>query len=74
MTPSHSLTAVLIFGIIGTLFSGYLSISELIGADCSSCSVLPAATSALGAPACVYGFVLFVTITLIAALGLRKTT
>ncbi|MFH1078488.1 MAG: hypothetical protein V1745_04400 [Patescibacteria group bacterium] len=74
MTPRHSLITVVVFGLVGTLFAGYLTMLEYIAPGTASCSVTASLGPALGAPPCVYGFVMFVTITIIASLGLRKTT
>lgn len=53
--------------LLGVLFSGYLSYSELFLKVCAlgSCPIVS------GLPACVYGFVMFVVILVISAVGIR---
>jgi len=58
-----------IFGIsiAGMLFSGYLSASELLAKACP----LGGCSSLLGIPTCVYGFVMYTAVLVIAILGLK---
>ncbi|MFH1276745.1 MAG: hypothetical protein ABIH82_06560 [Candidatus Woesearchaeota archaeon] len=60
----------IIFGIsiVGLLFSGYLSYSELFKKTCplGGCSFM------LGLPVCVYGFVMYLAVFIISVLGLRS--
>ncbi|XOU94642.1 MAG: vitamin K epoxide reductase family protein [Candidatus Kerfeldbacteria bacterium] len=54
--------AILIIGIAGLLFSGYLSVYELFFQN----------TEFTELPACVYGFVMYLGIVIVASLGLSK--
>jgi uncharacterized membrane protein len=62
-----------IFGLslFGSFFSGILTYQELFGASAIACPAPGAAGTVLGYPACVYGFAMFVVITITAAIGLR---
>jgi uncharacterized membrane protein len=61
-----SLKAILGLSIIGMLFSGYLSYSELFTGTCAigGCSVVA------NIPACVYGFVMYLLVFALSLLGL----
>jgi len=70
MKKETALKIILIISIAGMLFSGYLSYLELFQQICalgSSCS-----TKILSLPSCVYGFVMYLVVFVIAVLGLRK--
>jgi len=69
MKKETALKAILLISVAGMLFSGYLSYSELFLGVCAvgkGCSLL------LGIPSCVYGFVMYLIIFIIALLGLRS--
>lgn len=76
MTAKTALKTVLIIAIAGLLFSGYLSYMELFNPNgCSDaivkCSVGDKPAVNLGTlPACVYGFIMYVIVAIISALGL----
>ena len=55
----------------GTLFSGVLSYQELFGRTALACPVPGAPGTLLGYPACVYGFFMFLVLTVVSGLGLR---
>ena len=55
----------------GTLFSGVLSYRELFGRTALACPAPGAPGTLLGYPACVYGFFMFLALTVVTALGLR---
>jgi len=60
---------LVILTLVGTLFSGYLTITKLIGGYCpiqEGCPVL------WGYPVCVYGFILFLTLFLSSAVFYHK--
>ena len=67
MHKKTSLLAVLIIGIVGVLFSGYLSFAELFQKTCP----VGGCVFVLGLPSCVYGFVMYLAIVMLSALGLR---
>jgi uncharacterized membrane protein len=68
MKKQTALKTILIISIAGILFSGYLSYSELFRQTCplGGCSYL------LGAPVCVYGFVMYALVLIISILGLNS--
>lgn len=68
MKTKIALKSILIISIAGMLFSGYLSYTELIKQSCAfgGCSYL------LGAPTCVYGFVMYTLVFVISLLGLNS--
>jgi ABC-type tungstate transport system substrate-binding protein len=59
---------IFMISLIGVLFSGYLSYSELTSETCKlgTCSLM------LGMPACVYGFIMYLLITIISWFGMRN--
>ncbi len=68
MKPKLSLSIILILSITGMLFSGYLSYGELFKKSCylGGCSLVA------GYPACVYGFIMYLIVFIIAVLGLKN--
>ena len=64
--PRTALTIILIISIAGLLFSGYLSYNEIFNAICP----LGGCSNLLGLPTCVYGFVMYLAVFIIALLGL----
>ncbi len=67
---------LLLLGIGGTIFSGYLSYYTLWGPGCQeavvSCGSKP--IELFGLPTCVYGFGMYVTVGVLALFGLRNKT
>jgi len=55
----------------GTLFSGVLTYRELFSDTALACPAPGAPGTVLGYPACVYGFFVFLALTIVTALGLR---
>jgi len=72
MTTRQSLATVFWLGLLGSLFSGFLSVIETFTPSATSCPVVGVPGTVLGYPACIYGFVLFLTLTIVAGLGLRE--
>jgi uncharacterized membrane protein len=72
MKTRQSLLAVFWLGLLGSLFSGYLSIIETFGTTALSCPLIGAPGTVLGYPACIYGFAFFLAITIVAGLGLKN--
>jgi hypothetical protein len=68
MKQVTALRTILIIGIAGLLFSGYLSAKEIFW-ECSSCS-LASADGIFGIPVCVIGFFMYLLIVAIATLGI----
>ncbi|OGK14811.1 hypothetical protein A3C98_00260 [Candidatus Roizmanbacteria bacterium RIFCSPHIGHO2_02_FULL_37_15] len=73
MTAKKALKLVFIFSIAGVLFSGYLSYMELWGSGCNNSFVQCGSDFSLfNLPACVYGFFMYLTISVISLLGLQE--
>lgn len=71
MTEHKALMVVFGLSIAGTLFSGTLSYLELFCNVATSCPVItPPGVPLLGYPACVYGFGMFVILTIVSTMGL----
>jgi len=71
MKSKQALRIILVFSIAGLLFSGYLSYMELWGGGCKNAIVQCGSNFSLfNLPACVYGFFMYLTIFIIASLGL----
>jgi len=68
MKQKTSLKVILYLSIAGMLFSGYLSYTELIQESCALCGC----SSLAGIPVCVYGFIMYLAVFIIALLGLRS--
>lgn len=68
MKKQTSLKIIFYLSIAGMLFSGYLSYTELLKKFCA----LGTCTNAAGIPACVYGFVMYVVVFIIAIIGLKS--
>lgn len=75
MKPKTALKSIFGLAIAGTLFSGYLTYYELfVPAGCSEAIVNcgPNPVNIANLPACVYGFLMYVTILTITSLALFK--
>lgn len=67
------LSLILLLALGGLAFSGYLSYRELFGAPGgASCSPAGEPGSMLGAPPCIYGFAMYLTIVVLAAIALIR--
>lgn len=71
MNKQNILISILVIGIVGVLFSGYLSYIELWGNTTLSCPAPGAPNTVFGYPACVYGFLMYSVIVVLALLGVR---
>ena len=67
MRKQLALQVILGIAIAGMLFSGYLSYSELVRSTCALGGGCPSVATV---PACVYGFVMYTALLVIAILGL----
>ena len=67
-----ALLVILLLGLGGVAFSGYLTYGELFTEGGASCPSPGAPGTVLGYPACVYGFFMYLAIVLTAALGLAR--
>jgi hypothetical protein len=70
MVVKRALQIVFALSVAGTLFSGTLSYREVFGAGAMSCPAPGAPGTIFGYPACVYGFFMFLVITIVAGSGL----
>lgn len=67
----RALQVTFVLGLCGTVFSGVLTWRELFGATALACPAPGAAGTVFGYPACVYGFFVFLAVTIASGLGLR---
>lgn len=66
-----ALKAILVLAVAGLLFSGYLSYNEVFASSGGvTCTV--SSLKILGLPACIYGFMMYAVIVVLAALGLKS--
>lgn len=68
----RALQVILALGIFGLLFSGVLTYHELFGAAAETCPAPGAPGTVFGYPACVYGFFMYLAITVTASVGLTR--
>ena len=68
MTKKIALRIILLISVAGLLFSGYLSYGELAQKVCP----LGGCLNVLGAPACVYGFVMYLIVFIVSLFGLKS--
>lgn len=68
MKQKLSLQIILGIAIAGMLFSGYLAYTEIFRKVCA----LGTCTSVGRVPACVYGFVMYTVVLVIAILGIKS--
>ena len=68
MQKKTSLIVILIISIAGILFSGYLSISELVSGSCP----LGGCSGIMGIPTCVYGLIMYLAVLIISIIGLSN--
>jgi hypothetical protein len=72
MTMNRALQIILAIGVFGLLFSGVLTYRELFAVAAETCPAPGAPGTVFGYPACVYGFFMYLAITVVAGLGLRR--
>jgi uncharacterized membrane protein len=70
MTAQGALKPILAISLFGVAFSGVLTYHEFFGHLATTCPAPGAPGTVLGYPACVYGFLMYLTIAVIAASGL----
>ncbi len=66
----RALQVLLGVGLFGSAFSGVLSYRELFMETAATCPAPGASGTVFGYPACVYGFFMFLLVSVVAALGL----
>jgi uncharacterized membrane protein len=71
MTARRALQVILAISLFGLAFSGILSYHELFGAGAATCPAPGAPGTVFGYPACIYGFLMYLLLSVVAALGLR---
>jgi len=73
MKQRTALQIILVISLLGIFFSGYLSYLELFGGCVGtviSCSAKE--NNLFGLPVCVYGFIMYLVVFIVAILGLRS--
>ena len=70
MSMKRALQWVFGISLFGALFSGTLTYKELFGETALACPSPGAPGTVFGYPACVYGFFMYVVLTVISGLGL----
>jgi uncharacterized membrane protein len=72
MQKQTALKTIMWIAIVGMLFSGYLSYTELFAGFCGATQLgLGQCTNVFKIPACVIGFVMYLVVLIIAILGLK---
>lgn len=73
MAMRYALRIILGIGVLGLAFSGYLSYREIFAsAAAQSCSPMGEPGTVLGYPPCIYGFIMYLAVVVVAAAGLRS--
>ena len=65
----NKLKLILILSLLGTLFAGYLTFTKIFTGKCALNEPCP---YVLGYPACLYGFILFLSMFIISILTIKK--
>lgn len=71
MRARLALQIIFAVSLFGTLFSGTLSYLELFGRSALSCPAPGAPGTLFGYPACVYGLLMYLVLTVVSGLGLK---
>jgi uncharacterized membrane protein len=66
MKSKTSLTIISIISLMGILFSGYLTISEL---SAGQCPVSGGCSQIFGLPTCMYGLIMYLIVFVVSILG-----
>lgn len=72
MTIRCALKVILVFSLVGVVFSGTLTYRELCNRTGGGCAAVGAPGTILGDPACVYGLMMYLMLAGVAAFGLRS--
>ena len=71
MKKQTSLWIIFFISIVGMIFSGYLSFTEIFLNFCGATELgMGQCNNVVGVPACVYGFVMYAIVFIISILGL----
>jgi uncharacterized membrane protein len=68
MNKNLILKIIFAVSVVGVLFSGYLSYSELVKQTC----LLGGCSTVGGIPTCVYGFVMYTIIFILSLIGIKS--
>ena len=68
MNKQRALKIIAGVALIGVLFSGYLSYTEIFQ---QTCAIGGCSATVLSIPSCVYGFVMYLIVLIIAVIGLK---
>ena len=72
MHKQTALKIIFLLAVAGMLFSGYLSYGELFAKECYATQLgMGQCTNVFSIPACVYGFVMYLVVFVIAIFGLK---
>lgn len=73
MKKETALKVIFVISIVGMLFSGYLSYTELFAGFCGASKLgMGSCTNVFQIPACVYGLVMYLIIFIISIVGLNR--
>ena len=74
LTAKRALQVILSVGVVGFVFSGYLTYRDLFTPSEAACTPVGEPGTILGYPPCVYGMSMYLVIVVVAALGLANST
>ena len=69
MNKQKVLKVIAGIALIGVLFSGYLSYTEIFQ---QTCAIGGCSSTVLSIPSCVYGFVMYLIVLILAVFGIKK--
>lgn len=72
MDKDGYLKVIILFSVFGMLFSGYLSFGELFPGTSTGFGCAVASTKIFGLPTCVYGFLMYLVVGILAYLALQS--
>jgi uncharacterized membrane protein len=68
----RAIQIILAIALFGASFSGFLTYQEVFARWAAACPSVGAPGTVFGYPACVYGFFMYVTIVVVALMGLAS--
>lgn len=72
MKKDDYLKAILLFAVFGMLFSGYLSFGELFPSVSPGIACTALSAKLFGLPTCVYGFIMYAIVAVLALLAIMS--
>jgi len=72
MKKQIALKTLFWIALLGVLFSGYLSYTEIFNQVCGLGALGTCSTKVFTVPSCVYGFVMYVAVLVVSILGLKS--